>query len=317
MKDTHIMRTWAWIGFWILGLIWGSSFLLIRVGVEEIPSAQLVFIRTLIAAVGLTIVALLRGKHFPTDRRTWSILALIGLVNATLPYFFIGLGEQVVASSVASIFQSTVNLFSLVFAHFVLADERITVNKFVGLILGFIGVVILSIRPGEGEQASTFLGPLAIVIASALYGAGAVFTKRTVSGRIEPIVIAAGSFIPAALFAFPLMYIEPLIGGRAPVDLFALRNDVIASALMLGFLNTFVAYLFFYFIIQQLGAFRATNVTYIVPVVGVFLGWLVLDEVIDLQLILGAVLIFAGLGFINLPRRRLPQFRTVTAPSSD
>lgn len=311
------MRVWAWVSFFFLGIIWGSSFLLIRVGVSEVSPSQVAFIRTTIAAIGLLTVALLRGKKLPRDRRTWVILTAIGIGNAAIPYFLIGLSEQVIASSVASILQSTVPLFSLVIAHFALEDERMSINKVIGLLLGFSGVVILATRTGsEPEAANSIMGMMGMVTASLFYAIFTVFTRKTVSSRLEPIVIAATTFIPASIFSFFLMHTEQYIGGRPPVDIFALNPDVTRAVLMLGVVNTFVAYLFFYFIIQQLGAFRATNVTYVVPVVGVILGWLVLNEVIDLPLILGGVMIFLGLGAINIPLKRFRGFPAVQADNA-
>lgn len=308
------MRTWAWVSFWILGMIWGSSFLLIRVGVDAVSPAQLVFIRTLVAAVGLNIVLFARGKRLPTDRSLIGALAILGVGNATIPYFLLALGEQTVESNVASVLQSTAAMFTLVIAHFFLPDERMTPKKVAGLLLGFVGVTVLATRAEQGEGLNTIPGMLAIVGASLFYATFTVFTRRVIQRRVEPMAIAAGSFISSAVSAFALMWIEPLFGGRSPVMLATLSSDSLIAVFMLGFLNTFIAYLFFYFIIDQLGAFRASNVTYIVPVVGVILGWLVLGETVDLRLVLGAALIFSGIAVINVRFSTL--LRPRTAPQA-
>jgi drug/metabolite transporter (DMT)-like permease len=191
-------------------------------------------------------------------------------------------------------------------AHFALPDEHITPNKVMGLVLGFAGVLVLVLRPDETVDANnSLLGALAIIFASLSYAGATVFTRRTLIGRLEPIVIAAGSFIPATLTAMVMMLIEPALGGPGAIDIFALEPVVWGSAIMLGLLNTFVAYLFFYYIVEQLGAFRASNVTYVVPVVAIFLGWVFLNEVPDLRFGIGALLIFAGIAVINVPLRAL------------
>lgn len=304
------MHVWAWASFFILGTIWGSSFLLIRVGVAEIPPTQLVLIRTTVAAIGLNTVLLLRGKRLPSDWRTWRSFALIGIGNSTIPFTLLGFGEQTVESNTASVLQSTVPLFSLVIAHFALPDEKITTRKVLGILIGFTGVLILASRAEATEGVNTLLGQSAVVGASMFYATFTVYSRTLVREKLEPIVMAAGAFIPASIAAFFFTQLEPLLGGRTAVLLADIPQDVLLSVFTLGFFNTFIAYLFFYFIVQQLGAFRATNVTYVVPVVGVLLGWLVLDESMDFRLLLGAGLIFTGLAVINLRRWRRARLQT-------
>jgi drug/metabolite transporter (DMT)-like permease len=190
-------------------------------------------------------------------------------------------------------------MFTLVIAHFFLPDERMTLKKVLGLLLGFFGVLVLASRAQQNGQNS-LLGMLAVVGASSFYATFIVYSKKVIQGKIEPLVIAAGSFIASAISAFVLLNLEPILGGRAPVPLNTLSADSLLAVFMLGFLNTFIAYLFFYYIIQQLGAFRASNVTYIVPVIGVVLGWLVLGEQIDIRLAIGAALIVCGIAVINV-----------------
>ncbi len=141
----------AWIGFWILAIIWGSSFLFIRIGVEQLTTFQVVFIRTGIAAVGLNIVAYMRGKHLPTDWKGIRDLLILGIVNTVFPFILITWGEKSIESSLAAILQGTAALFTMVVAHFVFADERMTLRKIAGLVIGFLGVVILASRSTEGE----------------------------------------------------------------------------------------------------------------------------------------------------------------------
>lgn len=296
------MNVWAWVSFWILSFIWGSSFLLIRVGVEEMSATQVVFIRATIAMVGLNAVRYLRAKPFPRDFVTIRAIIFIGIGNAAIPYTFISLGEQVISSGMAAVLQATAALFTLVIAHFAFDDERMTNKKVIGLILGFSGVVVLSSTSFEagGLDTATLLGQLAIVCASIFYAIFTVYSRKVLKGNIEPIVISAGMFISATVVAGIFVIVEPLLGGRAWVPLETIQRDNVYAVFGLGFFNTFIAYLFFYFIIQQLGAFRATMVTYVVPVVGLVLGWAILDETVDLVLLLGATMIFIGIAIINL-----------------
>ena len=302
------MKVRAWVSFWILAAIWGSSFLLIRIGVSEeagaatLSAAQVAFMRSTIAALGLNIVLFARGKRHNYSRSTWGGLALLGIGNAVLPYWLIGLGEQSIESALASIVQATVPLFSLVIAHFFLPDEKINPQKLVGLALGFTGVVVLATRSSGTGQENSLIGMFAIVLASLSYAIFVVYSRRSLLKTLEPIQVAAGSFIFSALGGIVFMYLEPLLGGRAPADLALVPQNVILAVVLLGIVNTFVAYLFFYSIIKELGAFVASNVTYVVPVFGVILGALY-GEQIDARLLLGGGLIFSGLAAINLGGR--------------
>lgn len=293
------MKKFAWFSFWLVAAIWGSSFLLISVGVKQFTPGQVGLIRCIIAAIGLNIVLLMRGKRYPTDPKIWFAIVLIGIGNASLPYWLIGMSEQIITSSLASVIQATVPLFSLVIAHFMLADERINTQKIIGLLVGFVGVAILALH--RGSVGGEIVGVLLMVLASFFYGLFAVYNRLTLSSRLEPIVIAGTTFIVAAISAVVFVVIEPMFG-IAPASSEPITTDAWLAVIALGIFNTFVAYLFFYYIIRELGAFRATSVTYVVPVFGVTLGALS-GEPIDAVLLLGAALILSGIAVINLGGR--------------
>lgn len=295
----------AWISFWILALIWGSSYLFIRIGVEQLPPFQLVFIRTAIAAVGLNLVVYGRGKRLPTDRRGWSDLLFLGIVNTVFPFALITWGETRIESGLASVLQGTAALFSLVIAHFLFADERITWRKVIGLLIGFLGVVVLASRSTGQANTEThaslhLLGQLAIVASSLCYAIGGAYSRKAMQNRLEPIVVAAGSMTVAALTTGIIAYGAPIFGSASPVHLGQLTPNVLGAILALGLVNTFGAYLIFYSLVAVLGAARTSMVTYIIPVVGLVLGALFLGEQVDVRLLIGAILIVGGIAIVNL-----------------
>ncbi len=296
----------------MLSLIWGSSFLLIRISVEEMDELQIVFMRSLIAAIGLNAILFLRGKRWPTDWRTLRSLILLGVMNPAIPFILITWGEKSVESGLASVLQSTAALFGLIFAHFAFADERMNMQKALGLGLGFIGVLVLSSRSWAAGAVLTgdLLGQLAIVVASLFYALSTTYSKLSIHD-LEPIMISAGAMTTAAIITGILMLVAPLAGGSAPVPLTDVSTNVLLSVLMLGFMNTFIAYLIFYSLVRSLGAGRTQMVTYVVPVVGLFLGAVFLNEVIDARLIAGASLIFAGIALVNLQLGRIRFLRRV------
>ncbi len=302
----------AWIGFWLLGIIWGSSFLLIRVAVRELTPFEVVFIRTAIAAVGLLLVAYARGKRLPTHWAGIRDLIILGVFNTVIPFALITWGEQSVESGLASVLQGTAALFTLVIAHFAFADERITLQKLAGLALGFGGVLLLASRSWQDGQiiTSDLTGQLAIVAASLFYGLGGTYGRRVMQRGIEPIITAAGAMLTSAIVTGAFVFLPVLLPGLASTAAiegatqagpFAVSSpDVLLAAVVLGLFNTFVAYIIFYSILQALGAAKTSMVTYIVPAVGLTLGALFLDEIVDFRLLLGAALIIGGIGVVNL-----------------
>lgn len=292
----------AWAAFWALALIWGSSFLFIRISVEQMTPFQVVFVRTGIAAIGLTLIVYLRGKRLPTDWKSVRDVVFLGIVNTVFPFALISWSETRIESSLASVLQGTAALFTLVIAHFTFADERINTRRLIGLIMGFLGVVVLASRSQQEGAAvhSDFLGQLAMVGASFCYAIGGNYSRRAIQQRLEPIVVAAGAMITAAITSGIIAYLAPRFGGPAPAPFDSLRSDVLLSAVTLGFFNTLLAYTMFYSIVRALGAARTSMVTYVIPVVGLILGWLFLKEQVDMTLILGAILIIGGIGIVNL-----------------
>jgi drug/metabolite transporter (DMT)-like permease len=309
-------------------LIWGSSYLFIRIAVAELKPVEIVFIRTTIAAIGLGLVIYFQRLAFPTNWRTLGTLAIIGVGNVVAPFMLITWGEQTVPSGMAAVLQSTAALFSLVIAHFAFADERINPQKVVGLILGFIGVVVLFSGELAEEGAGGILGHLAIVLSSLCYATFTAMGRKVIQGKVEPIAVAFATMTVASvvtllpvLFSaarFSLLktatpnlddYVAHLFAsqpGLTPLDIISTR--ALFAVILLGVLNTFVAYLFYYYIVRELGASRAAMVTYVIPPVGVVLGALLLQETIGETLLLGAGLIFTGIAIVNLRwfRRSMP-----------
>jgi drug/metabolite transporter (DMT)-like permease len=299
----------AWVGFWILSFVWGASFLFIRIGVEQLSTFQLVFYRTAIAAVGLGAVAWYRGKAIPRDRASIRDLLLLGIVNTVLPFALITWGEKTIESGLASVLQATAALFGAIVAHFAFHDERLSTRKVIGLAVGFLGVVVLASRSVDEDIAASgslhLLGQLAVVVASFCYAIGGVHSRRAIQNRLDPIIAAGGAMTVTAVITGAIAYLLPLFGGPAPAPLGALTSRVLWSILALGTVNTFLAYLIFYSIIETLGVARVSMCTYVIPVVGLILGALVLGEVVDLRLLVGSTLIVGSVGIVNLDLRTL------------
>lgn len=295
------MKLREWGAFGLLGLVWGSSFLWIKIAVQEIGPFTLVAFRLLFGVLGLLVVAAIRRPTFPREARTWRVLLFLGLINTALPFVLISWGEQYIDSAVASILNGTVPLFTLVIAHLFLHDDRITAARVLGLITGFAGVVVLMSRDLDPEGLrGNLLGQAAVLAAAISYAVASVYARRNLRG-VQPLVQALVPLLSAdaaAWLAVPLT--------EWPFQLPALPMTWLAL-LWLGLLGSCLAYLLYFYLLHAVGPTRATMVTYVFPVVGLVLGVIFLGERADWNLVVGALLISASIGVVNWRPRSAPQ----------
>ena len=280
--------------FILLGLIWGSSFLWIKIAVHEISPATLVAWRMTLGAVGMLLLLALIRVEWPRAARDWLPLVILGAINAALPIFLISWGEQYIDSGTAAVLNSLVPLFSLIIAGVALRTEPVNGLRVWGLLLGFIGAALLASRELDlRADASGLLGAGAVVLAAISYAAGASYATHRV-GRSHRYVVAGGTLVFAAIDMWVLALI---VDGGVVVPG---RLDTIVAVLWLGLLGSFVAYVLFFFLIEHIGATMTTMVTYMFPVVGVALGVLLLGERLDLRLFGGTALVVAGIAIVTL-----------------
>ncbi len=288
-----------WVLFLALGFMWGSSYLFIKLAVDDFGTFTLVALRLVVGAILLWAFLWYRRQPLPREPRMYGHLLVMALVNITIPFVLITWAEQSVDSSLAAILTSPVPLFAIVLSSLFLPDEPIRVNGLVGLLVGFVGVLIITSRGLSGSGGS-IEGELALIGATVCYAAGAVYSRRNVRGL--PAVIPAVfqvTFAAVVAGAFALILEHPW---TATPD-----TQAIFSILWLGILGSGFAYLVVFRLIANWGATRMTTVAYVIPVVGILLGYLVLQEPVDERIILGTALVITGIGLVNsrYGRRRL------------
>jgi drug/metabolite transporter (DMT)-like permease len=181
-----------WFKFGILGLIWGSSFLWIKIAVGEVGPLTLVSYRMLFALLTLLVVILIQRPVIPF-RQNYKAFFVIGLCNVAVPFFLISWGEQYISSGLASILNATVPLFTMLIAPFFVVEERITPARLAGLIIGFLGVVVLMSNHLD-EGSAGLLGIAAMLGGALFYAGGAVFIRKKVHG-MAPIAQTFGQVI--------------------------------------------------------------------------------------------------------------------------
>jgi len=287
-----------WVFFLALGFIWGSSYLFIKLAVDDFGTFTLVALRLLVGAALLWTVVRIARQPLPRERRIYGHLLVMALVNITIPFLLITWAERSVESSLAAILTAPVPLFAIILSALFLPDEPIRVNGVVGLIVGFIGVIIIT-SPGLSGGGSV-IGELALLGAAFSYGVGAVYSRRNVRG-LAPMIPAVFqvTFAAAITTTFALLTEHPWTDTP--------DAQAIGSILWLGLAGSGVAYLLVFRLFQAWGATRTTLVAYIIPAVGIVLGFLVLNEPVDATLLLGTGLIVAGIGLVNsrFGRRRV------------
>lgn len=301
------MKLKEWGAFWLLGLIWGASFLWIKIAVEEIGPFTLVAFRLLFGLVGLLVVMRLIRQSLPRDRRTLLAYLFMGVFQTALPFTLISWGETRIDSALASILNGTMPLFVIVIAHFWLHDEKITLSRVVGLIVGFIGVVVLVSRDlGPQGLQSNLWGQVAVLAAAISYATATTFSRRYLRGQ-PPVVQSTMILIVAGAL---LWLTAPVV--ERPFQPPTLPITWLAVA-WLGLLGSCTAYLLFFYLINAWGATRASVVTYVFPVIGLILGILFLGEVADGRLLLGSLLVVAGIAVVNLRPRLWPKAAAFSA----
>jgi drug/metabolite transporter (DMT)-like permease len=290
MKPKH------WIVFITLGVIWSSSFLWIKIGVQEVGPMSLVAFRMLFGALTAIGIAVYYRIALPRDWNTWGIFAILGPASLAIPIFFISWGEQTIDSAVASILNATVPLFTLIVAHFWLHDDKITFQKTLGLLVGFAGVLILMSKDLLASEHGSVIGQGAVILASLFY-AGSAVAIRKYTQHIDNTMRGVGMLLTSAV----LMWIVGPIAER-PFTIPALPITWIA-ALWLGILGSGLAMIMLYYLIHEIGPTRTSLVTYLFPVGGVILGVIFLKEQLSWQLIAGTVMIIASLAIVNYRRK--------------
>lgn len=270
-----------------LGALWGSSYLFIKITVAEVPALTLVAGRLVLATLFLWAILRWRGLSMPRNRQMWTVYGVLGLLSGALPYSLISWGEQYIPSGLAALLQSSTPIFTVLLAHFLTEDERISRIKLLGIAMGFAGVFLLLLPDLRRGLQANLWGQLAIVGSSVCYAGSAIYGRRHLRGQ-PALVSSTGQITMGAVFSLPVS----LLVDR-PFDL-SPSLPVLGSWLGLTILGTVVAYILYFILLERTSATFVTTVTYIIPVSGLLLGALVLHEPFDPLLFGTLALILLG-----------------------
>ena len=298
-----------WLLFVLLGFFWGSSYLFIKIGVEAgLEPFTLVTLRLLIGGLLLSTVVAVARERLPRSARTYGNLFVMGVLSVALPFSLITWAEQSVDSALAAILTAPVPLFVILIASVFLHDEHITANRLVGLAIGLLGVAVLVGFDPADLASGELVAEIALIGAAMSYAAGGVYAKRTMHG-LRPMIPA----LFQVAFAFLIAGTLALVFER-PAEM-RLTTEAIFAVVWLGVLGSGLAYLLFFRLLDRWGATRTSMVAYTLPVFGIILGALVLNEAVDARLLIGTALVIGGIFLVNSKYGARPLMARAGAPS--
>ena len=283
------IREWTLIA--LLSVLWGGSFFFVEVAVQHLSPILVSTGRVGLGAAALLFFVWMRGEVMPAAWRAWMLFFGMGLLNNVVPFTLIAWAQTEIASGLAAILNATTPLFTVVLAHVLTTDERMTSGKLAGVLIGLAGVVVLigpqALRDFDGRD----LAQLAVLAAAASYALAGLFGRQL--KRYSSPVAAAGMLTGSTVFLLPVVLLID-----AP---FALHLDAgsVAAVVGLALLSTAFAYLIYFRVLATAGATNLLLVTFLIPVTALALGTLVLGEMLSLSAIIGMGLIFLGLAAVD------------------
>ena len=280
----------------LLALIWGSSFLWIKLADRGFAPVEVTFARLALGSAALFPVVAARREALPRSAALWARIGLAALFANAIPYLLFAVAEQSVDSSTAGVINATTPLWTVTLAVAVRHQKSVTARQCAGLVVGFGGTLLI-FSPWHSAYSVTSAGGLECLAASISYAISYVYMDRFLARRgMSPITLSACQLlVAAALLAVAL----PLSGAGAP----QVSATSLASLVILGVLGTGVAYVLNYQIITSEGATVAATVTYLLPVVAIVLGVVVLGETVTVTVLAGIALVLAGVALTRRPEQ--------------
>jgi len=273
--------------FGLLCLIWGSTWMAIKLGLEESPPFLSAGIRFAIAGLVLAALVKVRRVSLSYSARVWYLMGLTGVIIG-LGYGAIYWGEQYISSGLSAVLFATLTLFVALFSHFAITDERLRLLKVAGILIGFVGVVLI-FADRISLDSSSWLGCAALLFSSAIMAAGSVLIKKELI-QVNPIVLTGVQMNLAAM----MLLICGLLLER--VDDFLITMMSVGAVLYLSLFGTVFAFVMYYWLLRRVQVTRVSLIVLITPLVAVFLGWLLLGEIVNFRMIVGSGLVLGGVG---------------------
>ncbi len=290
INRTMSLREWGMLVF--LSVLWGGSFFFSKVALAELRPFTVVLGRVGIAAIALNLLVRMIGQKMPGEPRLWGAFAFMGLLNNLIPFSLIFYGQTRIGSGLASILNATTPVWTVLFAHVLTRDERMTPNRLIGVFAGIVGAIVMI-----GPDVLSGLG-LDVIAQCAVLGAAISYACAGIFGRrfrgIAPMVTATGQVTTTAIMMLPIAAIVD-----QPWNLPMPHATTITALLGLALLSTALAYAIYFRLLASAGATNLLLVTFLIPISALLLGMGILGEHLDPRAFVGMALIGCGLAAID------------------
>lgn len=290
------MNILVWI---ILCLIWGSTWIFIKIGLDAgLPPITFAAARFLLAVIILAPVIRMLGFRMPSTKAEWKLIALTGFLQFSLNYSAVFWSEQYITSGLAAVLQATITVFGLLLAWIFLPIEKITRAKVFGVALGIIGVAVIFLDQLRVESRMAFLGCVAIVAGAYAAAQASILVKAKASG-LHPASLVFGQM----LCGLPAIIAYALITEGNPLQL-NWSWTAVGCVIYLTVAGTIAAFWLYYWLLSRIESTKAMMISLVTPLLAVILGWLFLGETLPPQTFFGGLLIIASIGLIVMKRRK-------------
>lgn len=316
-KIANTMGPTEWALLITLSILWGGTFFFAEVALQEVRPLILVFARVGLAALALLLVVYASGQRMPASLALWSAFFVMGALNNLIPFSLIFWGQTRITGGLAAILNATTPLFTVVLAHVLTRDEKMTPNRCAGVLLGVFGVILMIGPEVLRELGLHLVAQIAVLGAALSYALAGIFGRRF--RDVPPLVSAAGQVTATTLLMLPVVLL--LYGSLSlPIPSLPIPSLPTWGAILgLALLSTALAYLIYFRILATAGATNLLLVTFLIPISAIILGVGLLGERLEPQHLGGMALIGLGLAAIDgRPLRLLHRYasRSALGPSS-
>ncbi|HQR35358.1 MAG TPA: EamA family transporter [Blastocatellia bacterium] len=281
----------------LLCLIWGSTWIFIKLGLDDWPPFTFAGMRFLLAAAILWVIVFLRKDSLPRTRRDWLLIAWLGVTSFAVNYGLVFWGENRIPSGLTAVLQAMIPAFGLLLAHYLLPNERITAAKLVGVAIGIAGVAVIFADQMNVAGTSALWGSAAIIVSALVVAYTNVLVKLR-CGHLSTAPLVAGQMTFAIV---PLFAVGWFVEG-SPLKL-RWTLQAAASLVYLAVVGSVIAFLLYYWLVRKIDVTKTMLISLVTPVVALLIGWLVRGEAVSWRLALGSAAILSGIGLIVAPRR--------------
>ena len=284
----------------ILSLIWASAFFNIKIATYSFGPVTIAFLRVFFGSIPVLLLCYLKNIKIEAFSKDWHWFAMIGFINLVVPFFLIAYGVKSVQSNLAAILMSTTPLSSTILAHFYTKNEKFNLVKTIGILIGFSGIIFLFSDNILIDQ-NNFVSALLILLGSTCYVIGGVLTLKISNKKNENVT--GSILIWATIILFPFVAFLEQPWQSTP------RIDSLVSVIYLGIVPTGIAWLLRFRILTQNGLIFQSQVSYLIPIFGVILGFIFLDELITTKVLISLIAVCIGIYFVRQGDNKLLKLR--------